>query len=1129
MPLTLIFGEAGTGKSTYAIEKMNALHNQGIKTLMIVPEQFAHSAETRLISKIGYLSDEIQATSFKRLAHKYLKKNGTLRGSISSIGKSMLFAKAVIKNQKNLSLYKSTAKKPGFVDAVLSFIAECKRSEISPDDLCISIPEQPLLSLKLQELSMLYSTYQELLASSYTDGDEAVSLFSQMIVRDGLFSNTCIFVDEFFRFTKAELSCLRAMLSSGASVFVTLGAASGQADGIYEPVSQTASALRQLAKETSSQIHEPIMLLDKHRFVASNELAHFEKEYAHHPPILYKEETHDITLYVAPNPYTETQVVATAIRRAVAQNNLRYRDIAILTGDPELYNDLIKTVFPVYDIPVFIDRKQSLLSHAVIVMFFSLFDLITRGIDTEALLTYMKCGYCGLTHEEIDKLENFALAGRLKRHDWLDDKRFLRQAKSIFNQEEDYEETNAEEAYLLLSIRNKMLAPLLNLRHNLAKSRLVSDRAAALFNFLEEIELKSQISMQIERHTEAKEHQQAKELSEIYNLLITLLNELVTCLGEEKIGLRRLTDILSSGLAQCETSIIPPTVDQVFLGDPHRSLTKNVKLLFVIGAVEGTFPSSATQDTLLKDSERSALENLSVHLGPGSKQITFHNQYVTYSALHISREKMHISYPVADMEGTGLRPSPLINRLRKIFPNLLSYDDLASFPPPQRIISGKQSAWQYVLEHFNETEPEIKSLKAYFSQDADYASAYQAALRFSKYKKQPGHLSPDIAHRLYGHHLRGSVTQFETYASCPFSYFLRYGLKAKERKILKIEAPDIGSLMHSLIELASQRIAKEKKHFGTLTEDYINQLASDLVEELFAGMFIKNMYGKNRLQALIKRLKRQTARLLSIISLHVAKGEFEPCDFEVAFDENGTFEPVSISLPNGDSVTLIGRIDRIDVMRQNAHVYIKIIDYKTGNKSFRLSDVYNGLSLQLAVYLIAATESEHYKKDGTPMPAGMFYFRLTDKSVNAGAKNAEEALFKQFKMSGLVLKDVDMIRAMDEGLEGYSSILPARISSKGQIIEKDGSYATLEQFSRLKRHVLDTVSQIGEEILRGKNDIYPEKSKEGLPCRYCKYHPVCNFDAEQDFHNIAPPLKDDVVWEEIGKKYIRTNENGGLL
>lgn len=1112
MPLTLILGEAGTGKSTYAINQMNTLHNQGIKTLMIVPEQFAHSAESRLISKIGYLSDEIQATSFKRLAQKFLKKNGMLRGSISSIGKSMLFAKSVIKNQKNLTLYKSTAKKPGFINAALTFIAECKRSEITPDALSLAVPEQPLLSLKLQELSMLYNTYQELLTASYTDGDEAVSLFSQVIERDTLFSDTHIFVDEFFRFTKAELSCLRAMLCAGASVYVTLGAASTNAAGIYEPVAKTAAALREIAIETSSHIHEPIVLLEKHRFVDSLELAHFEKEYQHYPPILYKEETHDITLYVAPNPYIETQVVATAIRRAVTQNNLRYRDIAILTGDPELYNDLIKTVFPVYEIPVFIDRKQSLLSHSMIVMFFSLFDLITRGIDTEALLRYIKCGYCGLTYEEIDTLENFALAGRLKRRDWLDDKRFLRQAKSIFNTEEDYEEINAEEAQSLLFMRNKILTPLLNLRHNLAKSRLVCDRAAALFNFLEDIELDDQISKQIEQLNKEKEHQQADELSEIYNLLVTLLNELVTCLGDEKIGLRRLTDILSAGLAQCETSIIPPTVDQVLLGDVNRSITKNVKMLFVMGATEGTFPASSTQDILLRDTERSALEHLSIHLGPSSKQITFHNQYATYSALHISRKKTHISYPVADMEGTGLRPSPLINRLRKIFPNLTTYDDLASPPPAERMIAGEQSAWQYMLEHFNEKDANIKALKSYFAENKNFANDFKTALRFAQYKKQPGHLSTDMAYRLYGRHLRGSVTQFETYASCPFSYFMRYGLKAKERKILKIEAPDIGSLMHSLIELASQRIVKEKKQFGNLSNDYIVQLANDLVDELFSNIFIKNIYGKNRLQALIKRLKRQTARLLSIISMHVAKGAFEPCDFEVAFDENGTFEPVSISLPNGDSVTLIGRIDRIDVLRQNAHVYIKIIDYKTGNKSFRLSDVYNGLSLQLAVYLIAATGSEHYKKDGTPLPAGIFYFRLTDKSANASASNADEALLKQFKMSGLVLKDVDIIRAMDEGLEGYSSILPARISSKGQVIEKNGSYATLEQFNRLQGHVLDTVSQIGQEILNGKNDIYPEKSKDGMPCRYCKYHPVCNFDAEHDIHNVVPPLKDDAVW-----------------
>jgi len=1112
MPLSMIFGTAGTGKSTYCISRMKALHANEKKSVMIVPEQFAHAAETRLIKDIGYLSDDIQATSFKRLAQKTLRKNGLLKNSVSSVGKSMLLAKSILKNARSLSVFKSAAKKPGFIDSMLSFIAECKRSEIHPEALVCTSDADPLLAAKIHDLSLIYASYQTELQADYTDAEEYVSLLTSFILKDGTFSDYSFFIDEFFRFTPAELACICALAASGASVHVALGAASENAHGVFEPVALTARRLTAMAKEAGIPVLPSVYLENKYRFTTSKELAHFESEYNHYPPILYKEETHDITLYIAGDIYTETQVVASAIRRAVTEEGLRYRDISVLSGNPELYEDLIKTVFPVYQIPVFIDRKRSLLSHSIIVMLLSLFELMARGLETETLLSYIKCGYCGLTPDESDRLENFALAGRLRHKDWLDDKRFLRQAESVFAVGEDYEETHTEEAQELLNIRNKVLTPLLSLRSKLAQSRLVADRASAFFDFFEEISLAEQVQAEMETLRTQGAQQEAREHAEIYNIIINLLNELVTCLGEEKIGLRRLTEIVSAGLSQCEIATIPPSADHVFLGDVSRSLNKNVKRLFVIGAVDGTFPPVAAPDCLLKDSERHRLKEQGLELGPDSKTMTFHNQYVMYSALNIGTEKMYISYPVADMEGKGLRPAALVTRLKKIFPKLSISENITVPPSATRLIAGKESAWQYVLEHFYDATQEVTYLKNYFAHDAAFADRYQTVLQYGQYSKQPGKLSPDIIHRLYGKTLRGSVTQLETFGNCPFSYFLRYGLRAKERKILKIEAPDVGSLMHRIVELASQRIVRDGQSFAALSEEYLTKLAEEIVNELFTGIFIENLYGENRLKALIKRLKRQTVKMLSIIGTHVEKGDFEPCAFEVAFSENGELAPVTVDLPNGDSVVLTGRIDRIDRLQQNASVYIKIIDYKTGNKNFRLSDVYNGLSLQLAVYLIAATEGTD---DNNLMPAGMFYFRLVDKTVNATASDTEEAMLKQFKMSGLVLKDTDIIQAMDRGISGHSTILHARINKDGRISEHDGCYATMNQFRRLKKYVYKTVSEIGQEIMSGNTAVYPCKGKEGLPCRYCRYHPVCAFSAERDPHKFSPQLSDEAVWNAL--------------
>lgn len=1114
MALTLIFGESGTGKSEYCLANMQALFQNGSSSMMIVPEQFAHASESRLIEKIGFISDDVLSISFKRLARKILKKNGILKTPVTKIGKSMLLAKAILKVGDSLTLYKGAAARPGFVDSMLTFISECKRSEISPEMLSAACADNPYFSMKIKELSLIYSVYESLIPTGYSDSDDDLTLLASFLKEHSIYKGTCIFIDEFFRFTPAELDCISALLQGGAEVYVTLGSLP-DAEGICKPVGTTAQSLYAIAKKAGAPINSPIVLTEKHRFKNSAELMHFEKEYKTYPHTIYKEETRDISLYIAPDLYTEVQVLATKICRLVKEKGLRYRDIAIIAGNPDSYTDLIKTVFPTYQIPAFIDQKKPLLSHPIMIMLLSVFELLTKGIETEVLMDYIKTGYAGISMDEADKLENFALAGRLRQKDWLDDDRFLKQADSVFYETEDFDKKHSEDAQTLLAIRNRVLSPLVSLRNDLSDNRLVSHRAEALVRFFEAIGLYNKVKEESDAMQASGQHQLAREHSEIYNLLISLLDELVTCLGNEKIGLKRLKNIVLAGLSQCEMSTIPPTADQVVVGDTGRSLVKNVKVLFVIGANVGAFPDAPPQEGLIKDAERTILEKQGLNLGPDGKKIAFQNQYLVYSSLTVSREAMHISYSVADFEGKGLLPSPLIDRLHKLFPNLTTTDNLLTPPTPESLIAGKPSGWQYLLEHFNENDPTVLALHQFFSKDEEYAKRYAAMQHYSHYVHSVPNLSPELVKSLYGQNLRGSVTQLEKFNQCPFSYFLHYGLRAKERKILKIDAPDIGHLLHKLVEIASQRITRENSSFANLTDEDVTRLANETVDELLQDLFICHLYTESRLKALIRRLKTQLAKMLGVIVAHIKSGEFEPCAFEVAFDENGELPPVTIHLPTGETITLIGRIDRIDTLHRDAEVYIKIIDYKTGSKSFSLSDIYNGLSLQLAVYLTAACQSDFLGEN--PKPAGLFYFRLKDQTVSAAEKNTEAALLKQFKMSGMVLKDADIVRAMDKGISGHSSILPARMNKDGSLSESSGNYATLEQFKKLSDYIRQTAGELGREILHGNTAVSPCKNGQSFPCEYCRFHPVCNFRADTDHYRVAPPLKDDVVWDLLSK------------
>ncbi len=810
--------------------------------------------------------------------------------------------------------------------------------------------------------------------------------------------------------------------------------------------------------------------------------------------------------------------MATEIRKTIQEKNLRYRDIAIIAGNPEHYTDLIKTVFPLYNIPVFIDQKHSLLTHPIIIMLLSVLELMNRGFETETLLNYIKTGYSGISRDESDILENFALAGRLKKEDWLDDGRFVKRADSVFYQTEDLEEKNAAQAEILRGIRDRVLSPLLALRNELMEDRSARHRAEALYHFFESIRLYETVQKEIQRFEDLGEYQIAQEYGEIYNLLMTLTDELVNAFGDESLGLARMETILTAGLSQCEISTIPPVCDQVFFGDTGRSLVKNVKALFVIGANSDAFPSAPPQEGIIKDAERELLEKQGLSLGPDGKKIAFQNQFLVYSALSISSGSLYISYPVAGLDGKGLLPSPLIKRMKNLFRNLTVRSNLTEPPTPEQLIAGKQSAWQYILEHFTEKSGLVPAMKKALQQDPDFRDSYQAMERYSQYTHQVKDLSSQMAQSLYGRNLHSSVTRLEKFSSCPFSYFLLYGLKAKERKVLKIDAPDIGHLIHEIVELASRRMVAENLGFGTVDQDTIKRLAEETVDELLASLFIQNLYSENRLNALIRRLKTQVTKMLSMICAHVAQGDFEPCAFEVAFSEDGELPPVVINLPTGETITYEGRIDRIDKQKKDAQVYIKIIDYKTGNKTFSLSDIYHKLSLQLAVYVIAACQDDGSLIGENVKPAGMFYFRLTDQNVEEAGEKTEAALMKQFKMSGMVLEDADIVRAMDRGISKHSSIIPAYMRKDGTLSNSGSCYATSAQFEKLSRYIKRTVASLGAEILKGTTQISPCRTGKDFPCRYCKFHTVCGFRSDSDPYRTAKHFSHEDAWKRLSKE-----------
>ena len=1114
--LKLVLGRAGSGKSEYIMQQAVATQQLGKNAIVIVPEQYSHECEMQMIKKTGYICESLNVTSFNRLANRIIADSGLTHKRTDNSGKAMLLCRALSRCRSKLIYFKKAEEKTGYIDLFLNAISEFKKGQVMPETLKVISEEldEPLFSARMHDVAQIYEEYNKLLSDEMCDGDDDITLLASLCFGNEYIKNSVIYIDEFFRFTKNEIFCIESMLAAGADVVVSLCMSENADDSVFLALNSTKRALENCAKNAGASILFPQVMSKNKRFV-SPELAALEKAMVSETKP-YEEKTHDISLTILKNRYDEVTNVAAKIKALVAKG-YKYRDIAVIAGDYEGYKDIIKSTFTLGEIPVFVDTRKKFLEHPIVIYIFSIFDLLT-GITTDRVSAYMKSGFLDITKEEVAKLENYVLASAINYNDWLDDERFLRKTASIFSKETDSGEEGAKQ----VEIKNRILAPIVSLKEKISASKNVADRVNALLEFFKKTELERKILAQAESFKEQGKLNLADEYTEVYNIIIETLDTLKSSLGTETTGIAVLREILTAGFSQKTIGIIPKVYDSVSFGDVNRSVIKNPKVLFLIGVNEGHFPSTPVSSGILSDSEREYLLNRGISVAPNSKSLLEAAEFSLYQNANGAKAKLYVSYPI-DNDGTGLRPASFIGKLKRIFTNLkikaYLIDDLL---PPELSVFSKDSAYSYVLSNIkNLSENSLaEKLVLELSKKQEYKEKIDRAIKFSKYENNAGKLSLDAVKSLYGSSMVGSVSRFERFSSCPFSFFIEYGLRARERKVLKIEAPDIGSLLHEVVERFSKVVHEKGLSFKTVTKSQQREICDEIIEEMFGAMMIKKVFSEGRIEALKTRLKSLVSKSVWAICEHVARGEFEPAAFELSFDKNGDIEPVTVTLPTGEEITMIGRIDRVDTYNSEGNLYIKVIDYKSGNKNYSLSDIFNMTTLQLSVYMIAVTENAKGKLgDGNASFGGMFYFKLDDPIEDGmpDAKIDDEKSLKAFKMSGLVSSNQKVISAMDKSIDsGWSAVIPVYKLKDGSFSKNQSKLADPEQYEKLKRYVKNAVTKIGQEIIAGNVDIRPIRDGVFTPCTYCKYRVVCGFDPQVHPCRYTKKFSsDDEIWNEM--------------
>lgn len=1140
MSLRFIYGRAGSGKSfACRSEIADALKdNRNERLILLVPEQYTLQAERNLIQTIGKEGIiRAEVLSFRRMAYRVFSEvGGITRQYIQPAGKCMLLYRIMHQIKDKLKVFSNAARQQGFVNTLAGTFTEFKRYYVTPELLMHTgegIEGDELLKNKLEDIRMIFEAFEKIMHEKYLDSDDDLTMLADKLPLSRQLDGAQIWIDEFSGFTPQEYRVIEELLKKAKRVSICfctdclMEEYQPDVDEIFSPVKNAVRKLMALAKDHHIPVEKPKAFTGHpcFRFKDNEELGHLERYFFSFPYRTYKEKTKNIGLFTAMNIYTEIENTARDIVSLCRDRGIRYKDIAVVTRNLADYEKLISVIFDQYDIPYFIDSKKDIVSHPFVLLVLSCLDIFVRNWSYESVFRYLKTGLTNIETHDIDIIENYVLATGIRGNRWTKEEEWDFPISSNAPQERsEYEKQLLDQVN---DIRKRITSPLIRFRSKTKGRKTVREICAALYEFLCDIGVPGRIEQRIETLKDAGELDLANQYGQIWNIMMGVLDQMVEVLGDDMLTVERFKELLAIGVAEYQVGLIPPALDQVMVGSVERSKSHDIKALYILGVNDGVFPAVEKDEGILSDKDRETLRSLGVELAPDTRTKAFEEQYLIYKTLTSVSGYLRLSYPIADLEGGAMRPSVIISRLKKVFAGIYEQSNIAV----NNTVADNMQMIGAAMPTFHELITKIRcqvegesihplwwDVYRWYRCNDQWRHPCKTALSGLFYTNQVNTVPAEKIKNLYGSPAYTSISRMEQFASCPFSYYVKYGLKAEERKVFKLSAPDLGTFMHTVLEEFSKKMAQGDIRWEQVTKEWCTEIISTIIDDLLKKMSRSIFNSSQRYQYIAGRLKRVLSRAVWLIVQHIQRSGFEPIGYEMSFQEKGDFPPITIALPSGEEIKLVGRIDRIDGLKTEEGTYLRIIDYKSGSKAFKLCDVYYGLQIQLITYLDALWEHGGKKLPKPILPGGILYFRLDDPIVKAGASATEEQIereiMKQLKMKGLLLADVKLIKEMDRNIQGDSLIIPARLN-KGDTLGKSSSVATAQQFEILRKHVRKLLTKLGEEMLKGDVSIKPYKKKKFTSCTYCEYASVCQFDPglKDNEYRVLSDLKDEDVWK----------------
>ena len=1115
MSLRFYFGPSGSGKSHRIYEEImqRAAQEPGRNFLIIVPDQFTMQTQKDLVMRSdrgGILN--IDVLSFGRLSHRILEEVGTKEMPVlDDTGKSLVLQKIAADLKEQLPAMGSLLHKQGYIHEVKSAISEFMQYGISTQDmdkLIASAEKRGALAMKLRDLKTLYRGFQDYIRDHFITTEETLDVLRRSLVKSKILPDSVVIFDGFTGFTPIQNRLIQELMRvcEETIVTVTIGEEEDpyQMDGeqkLFHLSKKTVADLVKLAAEAEVTRGEDVFVKGgPNRFTEAPALCYLEQNLFRYQYEPYTEKQCEIRMFEALSPREEVHQTALYIRKLIREEGLTYRDIAVVIGDLEGYASYVETEFGQLEIPCFLDRTRGIVLNPMIEYIKSVLQLYIRDFSYDTVFHFLRSGMADISREEIDELENYVI--RTGARGYRTYSRLFTRKTEEMQQGSGQEDTErAEETMERLNRIRQQFADTVEILHMAPRAK-AGEYVDHLYDFLEQNQVQQKLLNYQQRFEQEGDLAKAREYAQIYRLVMDLLDQIYELLGEEEISLQEFADILEAGFGEITVGTIPQNVDRIVVGDMERTRLKQVKVLFFLGVNDGNIPKNASKGGIISDMDREFLIESGTEMAPSPRQQMYIQRLYLYLNMTKPSERLYLSYAKVNSDGKGIRPSYLIDTVRKLFPQLA-----VEYPQNRsrlEQIEGRQEGARYLAEELREyadgtlrEEERQDFYLMYRAYEADPEGRDRlTAAAFRRYKESG--LSRIVARALYGRQLENSVSRLETYAACACRHFLQYGLSLQEREEFGFEVSDMGNVYHAVLENFAGKLAESGRTWWDFDENFATQAIKEAVEGYAATYGETVLYSSARNEYAITRMSRILTRTVLTLQQHLKQGSFQPDDYELSFRFAEDLDSIHVDLSEEEKMHLQGRIDRIDVSEDAEHVYVKVIDYKSGNKKFDLAALYYGLQLQLVVYMNAAMELESRKHpDKEIVPAALLYYHIDDPTIETPVELTQEQINEEIltklRMNGVVNSDPAVVERLDRFLQDKSKVIPVEKKKDGSFSARSGILSR-EELQVVSAYVDAKIRDIGREILDGKIAANPYEKGNEEACTYCAYKKVCGFD-----------------------------------